>query len=165
MQSGNPQRVRAFLSVAAACLALAFAGCPKVPKRIPGTSGNSKLLVSVHIADNANDGNPVALDLVMVADKELLEKLREMTAEEWFKNKEQIKLDFPKKGQVEVKNWEWVPGQLVPVNEIIVPPEIRGGIVFANYFKPGAHRAVVNPRKHFTIRLGQEKLQIETLKK
>jgi hypothetical protein len=165
MQRRKPLQVRAFLSVAAAaCLALVCGGCPKIPKRIPGTSGDSKLRVSVHISEKANNGNPVALDLVMVADKKLLEKLREMTAEEWFKSREQIKLDFPKKGQVEVKSWEWVPDQRVSVNEIIVPAEIRGGIVFANYFKPGAHRAVFNPRKHFTIKLGQEKLEIETLK-
>lgn len=164
MQRRNSLRGRVFLSVSVASLAVALAGCPKVPKRIPGTSGDSKIRVSVHISEKANDGNPVALDLVMVSDKKLLEKLQEMTAEEWFKSRDQIKLDYPKKGQVEVKSWEWVPDQLVPVNEIIVPAEIRGGIVFANYFKPGAHRAVFNPRKHFRIKLGQEKLEIETLK-
>jgi hypothetical protein len=152
------------LSLAALCLTLALSGCPKVPKRIPGTSGNSKLQVRVRISEDANNGNPVALDLVMVSDKKLLEELQKMTAEEWFKSREQIKLDFPKKGQVEVKNWEWVPGQLVEVQEMTVTPEIRGGIVFASYFKPGAHRAVFNPRKHFTIKLGPEKLEIETLK-
>ena len=162
MQRRNSFGSRVFLSAAVASLALALAGCPKVPKRIPGTSGDSKLRVNFRISENANNGNPVALDLVMVSDKKLLEKLQEMTAEEWFKSKEQIKLDYPKKGQVEVKSWEWVPEQLVPVNEITVPADIRGGIVFANYFKPGAHRAVVNPRKHFTIKLGQEKLEIET---
>ena len=164
MQRRNSFGSRVFLSAAVASLALALAGCPKVPKRIPGTSGDSKLRVNFRISENANNGNPVALDLVMVSDKKLLEKLQEMTAEEWFKSKEQIKLDYPKKGQVEVKSWEWVPEQLVPVNEITVPADIRGGIVFANYFKPGAHRAVVNPRKHFTIKLGQEKLEIETQK-
>ncbi len=165
MQRRKPLQVRAVLSVAAAaCLALVFGGCPKIPKKIPGTSGDSKLLVGVHISEKANNGNPVALDLVMVSDKKLFEKLREMTAEEWFKSREQVKLDFPKKGQVEVKSWEWVPDQRVSVNEIIVPAEIRGGIVFANYFKPGAHRAVFNPRKPFTIKLGQEKLEIETPK-
>ena len=162
MQRRNSFGSRVLLSAAVASLALALAGCPKVPKRIPGTSGDSKLRVNFRISENANNGNPVALDLVMVSDKKLLEKLQEMTAEEWFKSKEQIKLDYPKKGQVEVKSWEWVPEQLVPVNEIIVPADIRGGVIFANYFKPGAHRAVVNPRKHFTIKLGQEKLEIET---
>ena len=162
MQRRHSFGSRVLLSAAVASLALALAGCPKVPKRIPGTSGDSKLRVNFRISENANNGNPVALDLVMVADKKLFEKLQEMTAEEWFKSKEQIKLDYPKKGQVEVKSWEWVPEQLVPVNEIVVPADIRGGIVFANYFKPGAHRAVVNPRKHFTIKLGQEKLEIET---
>lgn len=155
-------------AVAAACLPLLFSGCPKphkvITKRIPGNSGESKLQVSVHISPTANNGNPVALDLVMVSDKKLLEDLQKMTAEEWFKNKDQIKLDFPKKGQVEVKNWEWVPGQLVQIPEMTVPPEVRGGVVFANYFKPGAHRAVVNPRKDFTIKLGQEKLEIEARK-
>ncbi len=164
----NPLRVRALLSVAAACLTLLFTGCPKphkvVTKRIPGNSGVSKLRVSVRISPTANNGNPVALDLVMVSDKKLLEDLQKMTAEEWFKSKEQIKLDFPKKGQVEVQNWEWVPGQLVQIPEMTVGPDIKGGLVFANYYKPGAHRAVVNPRKHFTIKLEQEKLEIETQK-
>jgi hypothetical protein len=69
-------------------------------------------------------------------------------------------LDFPKEGQVEVSKWEWVPGQIVQVEKLLVRPEIKGGVIFANYFKPGAHRAVIDPRKDILIKLEDEKIEV-----
>jgi hypothetical protein len=152
----------------ALALSIVLSGCPKAPKvitkRIPGASGESKLQVRVHISSHANNGNPVALDLVLVSDKKLLQELQKMTASEWFEKREQIMLDFPKEGDVEVSKWEWVPGQVVQVDKLRVRPEIKGGVIFANYFKPGAHRAVINPRKDILIKLQDDKIEVETEK-
>jgi type VI secretion system protein len=157
--------------VTACALALAFVltGCPKKPKvltkHIPGMAKETKLGVHVHISQQANGGNPVALDILLVSDKELLKELQKMPARDWFARRGQIILDYPKERLV-VRQWEWVPGQLITPDRLTVSPEIKGGIIFANYFNPGEHRAVIDPRaKEITIELGNDKLQIVTNKK
>jgi hypothetical protein len=163
----KPLRGRAPLSACAA-LALAcafvFTGCPKAPKvvtkRLPGTTKEQTLEVSVNVSPEANGGNPVALDLVLVSDKDLLKELEKMTAGQWFERREQIVLDHPKPGELTVRRWEWAPGQVVAPDRVKVAPEVRAAVVFANYFNPGEHRAVLVPRRDFLIRLGEEKIEV-----
>lgn len=166
------RRALFFKSLLAACalaLVVVLTGCPRKPKvitkHIPGMPKESKLGVLVHISEQANGGNPVALDLLLVSDKDLLKELQKMKASDWFARRDQIILDHPKERLV-VRQWEWVPGQLISPDQLIVQPEIKAAIVFANYFNPGEHRAVIDPRaKEITIELGNDKLQIVTQKK
>lgn len=162
-------QLRAFLSVCLLALAVMLAGCPKGPKvvtkRLPGTAKESKLDVRVHISAQANGGNPVALDIVLVSDKDLLKELEKMTATQWFERRNQIILDHPKQSEMVVRQWEWAPGQVVAPDRLVIPPEIRAGLIFANYFNPGEHRAVINPRaKDILIKLEGDKLEVVTKK-
>jgi hypothetical protein len=160
---------RAFLLACLLALAAMLAGCPKAPKvvtkRLPGTAKESKLDVRVHIAAHANGGNPVALDIVLVSDKNLLKELEKMTASQWFEKRNQIILDHPKESEMLVRQWEWAPGQVVAPDRLVVAPEIKAGIIFANYFNPGEHRAVIDPRaKDILIKLEENKLEVVTKK-
>ena len=150
-------------------LLMALTACPKpVPKSvrsvIPGASGNSKLDVKVHIASSANNNNPVAVDLVLVSDKKLLKELKQMSAREWFEKRHQVQLDYPKETDLDAGRWEWVPGQQVKLDLVPVKMEIVGGLVFANYFNAGPHRASIDPRKGLLITLGEDDLCIQSLK-
>jgi type VI secretion system protein len=87
-----------------------------------------------------------------------------MTASEWFEKRDQIKLDYPKELDLGNRRWEWVPGQVVQLAPIPVKAEIVGGLVFANYFTPGAHRAPINPRKDIVINFGTEDFTVTSLK-
>lgn len=162
-------RMKAAASLCAAALAAALTGCPKGPKvitkRLPGGPKESSIEVRVQVAPNANGGNPVALDLLLIQDKELLKKLQEMSAADWFEKRQQIILDHPKEGALVVKQWEWVPGQVVKAQVERVAPEVRAAVVFANYFSPGEHRAVLDPRKHINLRLGESKLEVSQVKR
>ena len=162
-----PMRAAVFL--AAAALAAALTGCPKGPKvvtkRLPGGPKESRIQVRVQVAPNANGGNPVALDLLLVEDKELLKKLQEMSAADWFEKRAQIILDHPKEGALVVSRWEWVPGQVIRLDEVRVAPEVRGAVIFANYFNPGEHRAVLDPRRNVLLKLGESKLEVSQVKK
>lgn len=165
------QNVRSFrrsllLSASAVALMLLFTACPKVkiPKKIPGTSGESKLDVKVHVSPAANNNNPVAVDLVLVSDKKLLQELMKMSASEWFEKRHQVALDYPKETGLNANRWEWVPGQQVKLDRVTVKYEVIGGVVFANYFNAGTHRAPVNPRKGILITLGDEDLCVQSLK-
>jgi type VI secretion system protein len=151
-------------------LACVLAGCPKAPKvitkRVPGTAKESKMDVKFHVSPTANANNPVALDLVLVSDKNLLKELQKMTASQWFERREQIILDHPKVGDlVVVGRWEWAPGQVVPPTRLVVQPEVKAGLIFANYFSPGEHRAIIDPRAHdILIKLEEDKLEVVTQK-
>lgn len=161
---------KSLLSACVFALAFTLTGCPKKPKvitsRIPGMAKDSKLDVRVHVSEQANGGNPVALDLLLVSDKNLLKELQKMTAGDWFARREQIIADHPKEGLSVVRQWEWVPNQVIPPEQLTVGTDIKAVIVFANYFNPGEHRAVIDPRaKGITINLDDDKLKIVTQKK
>jgi type VI secretion system protein len=166
MQNAHSFRRSFLLSVSTISVVLLFAACPKVkvPKKIPGTSGESKLDVKVHVSPAANNNNPVAVDLVLVSDKKLLQELMKMSASEWFEKRHQVALDYPKETGLGAGRWEWVPGQQVKLDRVTVKYEIVGGVVFANYFNAGTHRAPINPRKGILITLGDEDLCVQSLK-
>lgn len=158
---------RSLLLAAGGFVALLFlTACPKVkvPKKIPGTSGESKLDVKVHVSPKANNNNPVAVDLVLVSDKKLLQELMKMSAGEWFEKRHQVALDYPKESGLTAGRWEWVPGQQVKVDRLTVKFEVVGGVIFANYFNAGAHRAPIDPRKGILVTLGEESLCVQSLK-
>ena len=158
-----------FYSVGFAFL-ISLTACPKakVPKvvrsTVPGASGETKLDVRVHISPAANRNSPVAVDLVLVADKKLLKELMKMSARDWFAQKHQVQLDYPKETDLAAGSWEWVPGQAVKVDRLPVRVEIVGGLVFANYLTEGAHRAAINPRKAILLTLGEDDLCVQLAK-
>ena len=126
-----------------------------------GVHAQSRVNVTVHIAPNANQDNPTAVDLVLVSDKKLLKELTKMSAKEWFSQKHQIQLDYPKETDLSAGSWEWVPGQAVKLHRIPVRRAIAGGVIFANYLGEGVHRAVINPRKNFLLTLGEKNFCVQ----
>jgi type VI secretion system protein len=135
---------------------LVFLAFVAVTSVVPEASGQSKLVMKVKIASDANDGNPVVFDLVLVTDKTLLEELKKISASEWFENRSQYRLDYPEETGLSAGSWEWVPGQVVVIEPITVLRGIVGGVIFANYSTPGKHRAVIDPRKSLAVTLGPE---------
>ena len=140
---------RAVTALVSVMLAALLAGCPK--------ERNFKL--SVHVAENANGGNPIALDLLLVSDNELLNELKKMSAAEWFQRREQIVLDHRRGGLV-VNMWELVPGQFVSRDNLKVGSGVKAAVIFANYFKPGEHRTIITSRGNVLIRLGEDKFEV-----
>lgn len=166
MQKQHSLRRSLLLSACGIVALLLLTACPKVkvPKKIPGTSGESKLDVKVHVSPKANNNNPVAVDLVLVSDKKLLQELMKMSASEWFEKRRQVELDHPKETELAAGRWEWVPGQEVKLDRVRVKFEVVGGVIFANYFNAGTHRAPIDPRKGILITLGEDNLCVQSLK-
>jgi type VI secretion system protein len=168
MGKRNSFRHPLLLSVGGFVLLMSLTACPKVPKavrsRIPGASGQTKLDVKVHVSPTANKNNPVAVDLVLVSDKKLLKELMKMSAKDWFEQRHQVQLDYPKELDLGAGSWEWVPGQAVKLDRLPVRLEVVGGLVFANYFTEGPHRAVINPRKDVLLTLGDDDLCVQAAK-
>ncbi|MDQ1558714.1 MAG: type secretion system protein [Pyrinomonadaceae bacterium] len=120
-----------------------------------------KLTITVDVSPQANNNNPVAVDLILVKDKKLFKEMMKVTAAEWFEKREQFRLDYPKETGLSAGSWEWVPGQKVVIEPLPLKFKSAGGLVFANYFTPGAHRAVIKPGKPFQLTLGPEDLTVK----
>jgi hypothetical protein len=114
----------------------------------------------LHIEPGANQDQPIAFDLVAVRSKPLGGQLLKMTAGQWFEKKEQIRSDYPGRNDMEIRSWEWVPGQRVgelPVRLAMRPKET---FVFAKYSVGGENRARVGTRQIATIVLGEKKMTV-----
>jgi type VI secretion system protein len=112
------------------------------------------LPVEVTVASDVNQQSPIAVDLLVVYERPVLEALRELTAKDWFEQREQLRRDHP--GAFEAWSWEWVPGQDVPTQELHYGVGAKAGIVFADYFTPGSHRAVLDPHRPIRLALGRD---------
>jgi type VI secretion system protein len=108
-----------------------------------------------------NQDSPVPVELVVVYDKDLLAKLAGMTARDWFQNREQTRKDHPGEDDFVSMAWEIVPGQSMPPQALSFASGARGGVVFADYFSDGAHRARVDPHQNLRIHLQAEDVAVE----
>ena len=135
------------LSALSLCLGLLVA-CGGAPKPKPEVFLK---VVNIKVDTNANQNSAVAMDLVIIYNKDLIGHILALSASKYFKQKEQLMRDYP--GELHAQEWEIIPGQLVPRTLIHMKPLPMGAIFFANYGTPGDHR----------IRLGKEKSVLITL--
>jgi type VI secretion system protein len=159
-ESTGPSRFIRLISLL--CLIAALNGCAK-----------RQLTVKIAIVAEANGNNPIAVDVVRVANKDLAKEISKLTAADWFQKRDQYLRDYAKPGVLSVDSQEWVPGQPVPALKLPEPlslpiPMISKTptmLVFANYFSPGPHRATLQPNKIITIQLGADDLSVVVDKK
>ena len=155
-----PQR---YMRVVVLLTAIAFSGC-KVPHLRPSSLIKPHFSLAVKVAEDANTDQPVACDLVFINDKDLAKDLSKMTAADWFQKRDQISQDF-KPASITIRNWEWVPGQVVP--DIVIPMRKapRAILIFARYSTPGPQRALVDASKSAMLSLNREDMKLEPLAK
>lgn len=104
--------------------------------------------VALQASPQANGDQPVAVDLVILHQEELIERLEKLPAADWFGRKAQFARDFPK--GFSIISWELVPDQSIPARQL-ADDELEsttgdravGAYVFALYVTPGDHRARV----------------------
>lgn len=139
-----------------------FLSCSKARLAIRTRAAfGGKFLVKVNISENANLNSPVALDLLVVYDKGLLDELLGLSSKKWFEKREQIKLDHLKGEDLDYWGWEWVPGQKVSEQKIPLKPRAEGGLIFARYLSPGTHRVRINPFKDISVHLLENGFSVE----
>lgn len=112
------------------------------------------------IVAQANSNQPVAVDLLLVRDKDLIKKLLTMPASEWFENRAQFLRDYPDPKQLRVIHREWVPDQEIPCATIGLRPYPKATIIFANYFSKGDHRAHLKNAESAVIHLKEDDFEI-----
>lgn len=137
-------------------LLAALAACSSTPARV-------RLLLGTVVAPRANQNSPVAVSFVVVNDQKLFEKLLQMSAKQWFDQREQLRRDDPAGATFTEWQWEFVPGQAPPPAVIEVNGAAAGAVIFANYKTAGEHRFRVGPQRAMRIELGDEDLSVSPL--
>lgn len=134
-REGTPLR-KLLASLVLLCLAAAT-GCASTALFQPRI-GLGQL--SFEVAPGANDDTPFALELVAVTDDEVLKKLQEVTAAQWFDPHANWRGDYPKA----LRSWYY---ELTPGRHWQLPQPLpftrqpgRALLLFANYKGPGAYR-------------------------
>jgi len=148
---------RAFVGALVACVAIGLASCG-VTKKLTTTVDADR--VEVRAATDANDNSPIAVDILLVYDVDLLAKVAELPAVDWFAMRDQLKRDFPQ--GMDVWEYEIVPGTSV-VHELTVVDRYRayGGIVFCDYPGPGDYRLRFDKLKRVYIRLLADHFEVD----
>lgn len=119
------------------------------------------LPLEVTVEPRANQGSAVAVDVLVVYDKKVLDKLLALSARDWFVQAGQLRRDFP--DAFDLSHWEWVPGQQVGRQEIDYRAGAKAALVFADYLTPGAHRVRFDPRQPSRLVLGETGFTAEPL--
>ncbi|MDR3518958.1 MAG: hypothetical protein P4M00_24425 [Azospirillaceae bacterium] len=158
--SGGPSRTperpvfvpRVLVSALITALIMMVAACGSDG---PGQSLNS---VKFTVDSVANDTAPVAIDIVFVRDRKLLEQAGSFTAVDWLAKREQLIKDNP--DAIEVRSWELVPGQALTA-DVSDADDAYGILVFANYAAPGPHRLRIRAdARDITLKIGANDVEL-----
>lgn len=111
--------------------------------------------VEVTITRTVNQESPIAVQLVIVYDKAVLDQLVTLSARDFFEQREQLARDL--EGKADLSNhWEWVPW--VPGEpgtlELNIPYHLgaNAAVFYADYFSPGHHRLLADIHKPICLR-------------
>ncbi|MGN6315562.1 hypothetical protein [Trinickia sp.] len=115
-------------------------------------------------SDEANNDSPVAVDVVFVTDKAMLDRVAELPASKWFSVRGDLVATFP--DAIRYQSWELVPGQrLVVPGEKLRGPRVAGVFVFADYPGPGANRVRVERfNGRLVVQLGDNAFSVSSVK-
>ena len=107
--------------------------------------------VTITTSEEMNNNWPVAIDMVRSHDERLLERIGQLSAKDWFEQKEDFTRNYP---ELQVDGWEPVPNQQIgPVD--VDPGEDWSGYIFADYRNSRSNRVRLNVEQNVILRLNQ----------
>lgn len=132
------------LLILACCLSM---GCATRPWRMQMT-----------LATDANNNSPVLISVVLPKSQPLFKKLLDLTAKQWFTQREQLLRDHRR--DLEETYFEFIPGQQVPEINRKVASSVSQGILFVNYQTPGSHRYTFDVNQVLKISFAQQSVNL-----
>lgn len=105
------------------------------------------------IVPGANSDSPLAVDVVLLRDKDLLKEVPKLSAADWSQRRDQYLRDFPDRKQLADYRWEWVPGQQIRCFTVQMKPKPKAAYLFVNYASKGDHRAKIPVDKGINLQL------------
>jgi type VI secretion system protein len=124
------------------CCSFIFSGCSAVMKpvrTVSHTTGDINL--NVTIEPEVNDDSPIAVDVVVISDKDTLKQISSLTAQAWFQKRDTLLRMYPSK--IQISSWEWIPDQKISRLKIPNTGVADGVLLFADYTSTGNHCSVL----------------------
>lgn len=115
--------------------------------------------VNIHADDDSNDGDATEVDIVVVYDKALLDKLTNMKSKDYFAKAEEIEENNPE--TMERFHFEVVAGSTITEELNLKSNRGVGALIFADIDAPGTHRHRVGPATGATIKILQSSMEVE----
>ena len=117
----------------------ALAGARALVGLAPGPAKPDWSSITLAAADDANADSALAVDIVLVKDKAMLESLSAMSAAKYFGARENLQRTFPE--ALTVLAVEITPGQRIRLDaKRFAKERAWAALAFANYATPGEHR-------------------------
>ena len=102
--------------------------------------------VTIGVGREANKNSPVAVDIVLIFNEDLVKKVSELSSTDWFKSKNYVLKTFPQ--DLAVKSWELAPGDSLQIpSSFFGNDRVFSVIAFADYFSTGEHRVKIDHLK------------------
>ena len=102
--------------------------------------------VTIGIGRDANKNSPIAVDIVLIFNEDLVKKVSELTSADWFKSKNYVLKTYPQ--DLTVNSWELAPGDSLQIPSSFFGKErVFSVIAFADYFSEGEHRVRIDHLK------------------
>lgn len=115
--------------------------------------------LTIDVEPRANNDTPLALDFVVSADAQMLERLKATPANQWFEQRPQLERDYPK--SFTVWSLEVVPGQFLELKDNPLRGQPGNGLLlFASYNTPGAHRLLIEKQESIWLKLGAREMRL-----
>lgn len=115
-------------------LALLLAGCSHFSQ--PSIKLHT---LTLDVVPGANADTPIAIDVVVVKDPDLLKRLLSLPAKQWFVQREQLRRDYLQ--AIQVWSLELVPGQFMEARDLpMTGSRAIGLLLYAGYNNPGTNR-------------------------
>lgn len=122
-----------------------------------------RLLIEVQVAPQSNQNSPIPVTLVAVHDRKLFERFSQMSAKQWYEQRDQLRRDYPGGDAFTEWEWEFVPGYSPPPTVVEIHGDAAGAFIFAKYRAPGPHRVRLGPHQRIRIALGAEDVAVSVL--
>ncbi|OUW01356.1 MAG: hypothetical protein CBD16_05675 [Betaproteobacteria bacterium TMED156] len=102
--------------------------------------------VSIGVGQKANKNFPVAVDIIMIFKEELVNRITELPANDWFNSKKYIVNTFPT--GLAIKSWELAPGDTLQIpSSFFGEKRVFAVFAYADYFSEGEHKIRIDHLK------------------
>ena len=133
--------------------------CGYIPKLLPDVNIETIQIVA---SSKANQGFPVAVDVVVVNDELLLKTVEGLSAKDWFSGREQFLTDHSETAVIIAR--EVVPGKRAPIIELARSTRVnaKAVFIFANYIDQSVNRLRIDSIEEAQVVLSPTTIELVT---
>ncbi len=146
-------------STALVLLSILLVSCGYIPKLLPDVNIKTVQIVA---SSKANQGFPVAVDVVAVNDEILIKTIEGLSAKDWFSGREQFLTDHSE--TTVIISREVVPGKRAPIIELARSTRVnaKAVFIFANYINQSVNRLKIDFIEEAQVVLSPNTIELVT---